>query len=135
VLNPLVIAFAAALGLVTAIVFSLAPALNANHDVLGSTLKEVGTRGSTARAQGLRGGLLAVQVGLAVVVLAGAGLLMKSMWRVVAVDPGLDPRNVLVLRMALPQADAYGPPERPAFCADVERQVGALPGVASVAAI
>ena len=52
-----------------------------------------------------------------------------------SVDPGLDPANVLVVEMALPQPDFYGPPVRQHFCADVTDRVGTLPGVVSVGAI
>jgi putative ABC transport system permease protein len=78
---------------------------------------------------------MTVEVALAVIVLAAAGLMIKSVARLVAVDPGLDPRGVLTMRLALPQADTYGPPTRTTFCDDVEREVGRLPGVSSVSAM
>jgi predicted permease len=135
VLDPVVLAFTAGLGLATGVLFSLAPAVGARAGGQAGTLKDLGTRGSTTRMYGLRSALLALQVGLAVVVLAAAGLLVKSMSKLVAVDPGLDPGNVLVLGMALPQPDTYGPPVRTSFCADVDQRVGGLPGIQSASAI
>lgn len=78
---------------------------------------------------------MGIEVALAVVVLAAAGLMIKSVSRLVAVDPGLDTRAVVVMDVALPQPDFYGPPVRTTFCEDVEREVKAVPGVRSVAAI
>jgi putative ABC transport system permease protein len=74
-------------------------------------------------------------VALALIVLVGAGLMVKSLARLVNVDPGLDPHNVLTVTMALPQPDFYGPPVRRNFCTDVTERVGTLPGVRSVGAI
>ena len=55
---------------------------------------------------------MSAEVALALIVLVAAGLMIKSLLRLVNVDPGLDPRNVLSLTMALPQPDFYGPPVR-----------------------
>jgi len=79
--------------------------------------------------------LVAGEVALALIVLVGAGLMVKSLARLVDVDPGLDPHNVLTVTMALPQPDFYGPPVRRNFCTDVTERVGTLPGVRSVGAI
>jgi hypothetical protein len=70
-----------------------------------------------------------------VVVLTAAGLLVNSMGRLHRVAPGLDPANVTVLRIALPQPDYYGPAQRSTFCQDLEREVGSLTGVQSVSAV
>jgi putative ABC transport system permease protein len=61
--------------------------------------------------------------------------MIKSVSRLIAVDPGLDLRGVLVMDVALPQADFYGPPERTTFCEDLDRNVSAVPGVLAVGAI
>jgi putative ABC transport system permease protein len=98
-------------------------------------LKASGDRGGTARFTWLRHALVASEIALALVLLAGAGLTIKSMIRVISVDPGLDADSVLTMRMALPQPDNYGAPERPHFCEAVSREVVALPGVLSVGAI
>jgi putative ABC transport system permease protein len=130
-----VLAFTFGIAAVTGVLFSLAPMLGMARYQPGASLKSTGDRGGTARFTGLRGVLVAVEVALAVVVLAGAGLMIRSVSRLVAVDPGLDAANVLVMEMALPQADFYGPPIRTSFCEDVERGVAAVPGVQALGAI
>jgi putative ABC transport system permease protein len=70
-----------------------------------------------------------------VVVLVGAALLVASIQRLQRVAPGLNPASVLAVQMALPQLDFYGRAERATFCADVAREVGAVPGVVSVSAV
>jgi putative ABC transport system permease protein len=80
--------------------------------------------------------LVASEVALAVVVLSGAGLLIKSMTRLLGVDPGLNAKNVLVAGMSVPQEEIYvGPPGLPRFCQDLDEHVGAIPGVVSVGAV
>jgi putative ABC transport system permease protein len=101
----------------------------------GATLRATADRGGTIRLSGLRHGLVAVEIALAVVVLFAAGLMIKSVARLVAVDPGLDKTNVLLMDISLPQPDFYGPPERTTFCADMQRELASLPGVTSVGAI
>src|SRR6185436_9838699 len=83
----------------------------------------------------LRGTLVATEVALALVVLVAAGLMVKSLARMFANDPGLDPSNVLVVTMSLPQPDFYGPPVRTTFCSEVSERVGTLPGVVAAGAI
>jgi predicted permease len=134
-LNPIVLAFTFGLATLTGILFSLAPMAGTAYRATASTLQSSGTRGGTAYFSVLRSLLVTIEVALAVIVLAAAGLMIKSVSRLVAVDPGLDPRGVLTMRLALPQADTYGPPTRTTFCDDVEREVGSLPGVTSVAAM
>ncbi len=130
-----VLLFTLGVAFVTAMLFSFAPLLGLTRDNSASTLKATGGRGGTRVHSRARSVLIAAEVALAVVILAGAGLLIKSMSRLLSVDPGLDPRNVLITQLALPQKDLYGPPERTTFCADVDRAVGQIPGVAKVGAI
>src|SRR5260370_2421403 len=62
--------------------------------------------------------------------------MIKSMTRLLGVDPGLNPKNVLTMGMSVPQEELYvGPPGLPRFCQDLEERVGAVPGVLSVGAI
>ena len=80
--------------------------------------------------------LVASEVALALVVLCGAGLMIKSMTRLLGVDPGLNPKNVLTMQMSVPQEAIYvGPPGLPRFCQDLDEHVGAIPGVVSVGAV
>jgi putative ABC transport system permease protein len=130
-LDPWTLAFTTGVALLTGILFSLAPIAALRRP----NLRAAGDRSATGRLKTVRAVLVAAEVALALVVLVGAGLMIKSLTRLVTVDPGLDPANVLVIGMALPQADFYGPPVRPRYCADVVDRVGALPGVVSVGAI
>jgi putative ABC transport system permease protein len=133
-LDPVVLAFTCAIALVTGVLFSLAPIAGIARGTAES-LRAASTRGTSARFTAVRSTLLAVEVALAVIVLAGAGLMIKSITRLTSVDPGLDPRHVLLMDIALPQTDFYGPPERTTFCLDVQREVGSLPGVHAVGAM
>ena len=130
-----VLLFTSASAIFTGLLFSLAPMLEMTRLRPGSTLKAAGDRGGTSRLRNLRHALVALEVALAIVVLFGAGLMVKSMGRLVSVDPGLDPHGVLLMDVTLPQADTYGPPQRGTFCADLERELAALPGVRSIGAI
>src|ERR1700722_16119059 len=120
----------------TGILFGLVPAVSALRGDVSEPLKE-GGRGSTAgRGSRLRHALVASEVALALVVLAGAGLMIQSMSRLLGVDPGFNPRNVLTMQMSLPQEDLYnGPPGHPRFCQDLDEHVTAIPGVTAVGAV
>jgi putative ABC transport system permease protein len=129
-----VLAFALAVSCVTGILFGIAPALSVGRGDVSSTLKE-GGRGSTGGGSRLRHALVACEVALALMVLCGAGLMIKSMTRLLGVDPGLNPKNVLAMTVTLPQEEIYvGPPGTPNFCRDLEDNVGAIPGVVAVGA-
>jgi predicted permease len=130
-----VLAFTAGISMASGMLFGLAPALASFRSDLNHPLKESG-RGSTSGKSRLRFGLVASEVALTLVVLAGAGVLIMSVARLLGVDPGLDPRNVLVMQMSLPQEDLYyGPPGHARFCDDLDQGVGSVPGVVSVSAI
>jgi putative ABC transport system permease protein len=130
-----VFGFALLVSCLTAVLFGLAPALSALRGDVNDPLKEAG-RGSThGGGSRLRNALVTSEVGLALVVLCGAGLMIKSVARLLGVDPGLDPKNVLTLQMSVPQEEIYsGPPGLPRFCQDLDQHVSAIPGVISVGA-
>jgi putative ABC transport system permease protein len=131
-----VLAFTLGASALSGILFGLAPAFAAFRSDLADPLKE-GARGSTSGGRSrLRYALVSSEVALTLVTLAGAAMMIVSMARLLAVDPGLDPRNVLVMDMSLPQADLYyGPPDHAGFCAALDRQAGSVPGVLSVSGI
>jgi putative ABC transport system permease protein len=134
--DPTVLAFTMAVSLLSGILFGLAPALASFREDLAHPLKE-SARGSIPGARSrLRYGLVASEVALTLVTLAGAGVMILSVARLLGVDPGLDPRNVIVMEMSLPQEDLYyGPPDHQGFCQGLENQVSTLPGVVSVSGI
>jgi predicted permease len=131
-----VLAFTAAIALGSGVLFGLAPAFAAFRDNLAHPLRQH-SRGSTGDGKSrLRYGLVAIEVALALIVLAGAGVMLVSVTRLLGVDPGLDPRNLLVMAISPPQKELYyGPPDNAQFCDGLAREVGAIPGVLSVGAI
>ena len=120
VIDARVLLFAAGAAIARAALFGFAPLIGLRH-AQSATLLRDGERGSTALANVARRALVALEVALAIVVLCGAGLLVKSLTGLMQVQPGLDPREVLTLQVSLPQADTYGPPVRESFCADLSR--------------
>jgi predicted permease len=134
--DRVVLAFTIAISMASGLLFGLAPAVATLRSDLNHPLKE-SARGSTGGGRTvLRHVLVAAEVALTLVVLAGAGLMIASVGRLLSVDPGLDPKNVLVLEMSLPQENLYyGPPTHAQFCAALDQHVTAVPGVQSVSAI
>ncbi|MGD0360800.1 MAG: ABC transporter permease [Bryobacteraceae bacterium] len=131
-----VFAFALAISCLAGVLFGVAPALSALRTGINEPLKEGGRSAGTGGGNRLRHVLVASEVALAVVVLSGAGLLIKSMTRLLGVDPGLNAKNVLIAGMSVPQEEIYvGPPGLPRFCQDLDEHVGAIPGVVSVGAV
>ncbi|MFB3827659.1 MAG: ABC transporter permease [Bryobacteraceae bacterium] len=128
-LNLPVLGFALGLSLATALLFGLAPALAAAGADVSAGLRE-GARGSSAGPlHGRLRNLLAVcEISLAVVLVAGAVLLGRSFLRLRAVDPGLDPSNLLTMRVLLSGPQAAGP-ARVAFFEQALERIRALPGV------
>ena len=134
VIDGRVLAFAAAAAVLSAAVFGFAPLIGLRRRDPAALLRE-GERGSTGAAQAARRTLVALEVALAIVVLCGAGLLVKSLAGLMQVDPGLDPRDVLTLQVSLPQEDTYGPPRRESFCAELSRGADGVPGIRSIGAV
>jgi putative ABC transport system permease protein len=129
-----VLLFAALAALVAAALFGFTPLISLRRRDPQALLRD-GERGSTGMAAAARRSLVAIEVALAIVVLSGAGLLVKSLTGLIQISPGLDPREVLTLQVSLPQADTYGPPARESFCADLSRGAEGLPGVRRIGAI
>jgi putative ABC transport system permease protein len=130
-----VLAFTLGLSVFTAVIFGVVPALQASKPDLIRTLK-VGGRGSTMGQgwQRLRLLLVASEMALALVLLIGASLMIRSFFRLQEVNIGLDPLNVLTLNTTL-AVDRYPAPRQVAFYRDVVERIGALPGVTSVGAV
>ena len=133
-LDLTVVLFTLGVSLVTGLVFGLAPALQTSRITLNDTLKEGGRSGAGVMRRGVRGALVIAEVSLAVVLLVGAGLLIRSFLRLQEVNPGFDPHNLLVMQTSLP-AFKYGEPQqRDAFYQQLMEKVRAVPGVKSVGA-
>src|SRR5882724_2477311 len=130
-----VLAFTWAITCLTGIIFGLAPALIFSKRDVNEFLQE-GSRGTSGGGARLRHGLVILEVGMALVVMTGAGLMIQSMARLLKVAPGFDPHNVLAFGMSLPQENLfYGPPGHPQFGHNLQEYVGSIPGVISVSAV
>jgi putative ABC transport system permease protein len=134
--NLKVLGFTFALTLLTGIVFGLVPALEAARFDLNDSLKEGGKNiGGGSRSHRLRNLFVVTQVALALVLLIGAGLFMKSLGRLQSVDPGFNPNNLLTIRISLPGGKYDTDPKVMDFFNRTAEQLRAIPGVQSVGAI
>lgn len=124
------LAFAVAAAFISAIGFGLAPAFRATRADLNETLKD-GVRGSDGSDGRIRGALIVAEVGLAVLLLAGAGLLLNSFFRRASVPAGFDVKNSLALRMSLPPQKYKDGKARAEFYRNLIARLKALPGVES----
>jgi predicted permease len=129
------LAFTALLALATGVAFGLAPALSVSRSNVQGTLRDE-TRGASEsrRSRHLRGLLVAGQIALCVSLLAGAGLLARSLWAMTAAPLGFEPDGVLTAAVQLPPGARYGSGEaRARFVEQFEERLRALPGVVAVA--
>ena len=130
-----VLGFALLISVLTGILFGFAPAVHAVREGVSDSLKEGGRGPATGRNR-VRQMLVAAEVGLALMVLCGAGLMIESVARLLGVELGFNPKNVLTMSMTLPQEDLYnGPPGVPRFCEELTERVAAIPGVMDVGAV
>src|ERR1700722_240595 len=132
-MNGAVLLFSAALVVLSMFVFGLAPALHVTSGDVQSELKEGGKTTSAGARNRLRGLLATSEVALALVLLVGAGLMMKSLYRLLAVDSGFRSEHVLKLEMDLRTAQYDKDPAVIAFWQQTLDRVRALPGVESAA--
>jgi predicted permease len=121
---------------VTALVFGLIPAVKGSQTDVAAALKEGGARGTGGPAhQRFRRALVVAEIALALVLLAGAGLFVRSFARVLAVDPGFDPRHLLTMNIVLDGAK-YGRDGRSAlYYQQLIERLKRLPSVLSAAAV
>ncbi|HEX7090945.1 MAG TPA: ABC transporter permease [Longimicrobiales bacterium] len=126
-----VLGFALALALGAAVVFGLAPALQATRLDTVSALKEGALTLAGGRRFGLRNVLVTAQVAISLVLLVGAGLFLRSLQHAATVDPGFDPSNVVVASFDL-QTQGYTEAQGRAFYEQLSERVAALPGVVGV---
>jgi putative ABC transport system permease protein len=129
-----VLGFSLGLSLLTALLFGLVPAIQETHLNLSDTLKESGRSTGTARSQGVRRMLVVTEFSLSLVLLIGAGLLIRSFIALQRVQPGFDSGNVITFRLTLPEARYPKNEDINRFRLDLERKLTALPGVRSVGA-
>jgi predicted permease len=139
-IDPTVLGFALLITLVTGVLFGLAPALQAARGDMTGAIRE-GGRGSgySVRTSRLRGLLIGAEIAVSVMLMVGAGLLLRTFWGLLQQDPGFNPTRVVTASLWLavpnnPAADPYRKPDAIRnFAREVVRRLNALPGVDSAA--
>jgi putative ABC transport system permease protein len=129
-----VLAFTLLLSVVSGVLFGLFPAREATRVDLVDVLREGGRSQTSSHGRRFRDGLVVAEIALAVVVAAGAGLMLRSFDGLQAVPPGFDADRVLSLRTSLRGDEFQSPASRIAHFDELKRRLGALPGIASVTA-
>lgn len=125
--------FAVTVTAFVALVTSVIPAMRVGRMPLASALREGGRSGTVGKGQQrLRGAMVSVQIALALVVLAGSGLLLRTFQRLTAVKPGFDSSNVATFWVSLPRARYANDSAIVQFWSNVIQRTAALPGVRSV---
>jgi putative ABC transport system permease protein len=131
-----VLGFTIGVSLLTGIVFGLVPALEASRFNLQSSLKEGGKNiGGSSTSHRFRNLFVVTQVALALVLLIGAGLLIKSLKKLQSVDPGFNPQGLLTMRVSLPDRKYDTDAKTVDFFSRALEQIKAVPGVVDAGAI
>ena len=126
--------FATGVSLLTTVLFGLAPSLVASKPDVDQTLKE-SARGSTGKSGRLRATLVITELALALVLLIGAGLLIRSFINLNKVEPGFKASNLLTMNVSLAGARQYAGSSREAYYSQLISSIEAQPGIESVSAI
>ena len=129
-----VLLFTLTVAVVTGLLFGVAPAAQTTNPSLVSALKE-GGHGTTAGSPGrrMRGVLVVAEIALAFVLLVASGLLMRSFFKLLDIDPGFDATNVLTAGLPISQEQHPDPVELNAYLASISAAVEAVPGVRETA--
>lgn len=135
-LDPAVLLFTVIVSIVTGALFGLAPLMNLRQHAVNMTLKESGQRstGGAARAR-LRNTLVAAEVALAVVLVIGAGLLLRSFWNLMSVDAGFNRASLTTFGLVLPTTTYSDPQTRIEFFRRLTSELSRVPGVKGTAAM
>ena len=135
-IDAVVLVFSVAVSAVAGVVFGTVPAIVASRPDLTVFLRDARRDGRGGSARGrLRGALVAAQVALALILLAGAGLAIRSFQRLTHVDPGFRTANVLTFEISLPQATYATDASQIQFFRDYAERIRQLPAVAAVGAV
>ena len=134
-LDGRVLGFTFLVSILTGVIFGLVPAIHSSKTDLNESLKE-GGRGSTegARRNRLRAVLVVGEVAIAIVLLAGAGLLIQSLGRLQQVNPGFNPQNAMTFSLGLPEVK-YKAAQQVEFYRQLAERIESLPGVRSASAV
>jgi putative ABC transport system permease protein len=129
-----VLAFAIAASLITSVIFGLVPAIHLSRLDLNDALKEGGRQQGAAVGRGARELLIVAEVALSIVLLVGAGLMIRSLWQLQDVNPGFNADRVLTMEVSLPVARYEEGTQMP-FYQQLEERIRAIAGVSEVGAI
>jgi len=127
-----VLVFTVFTSVVTGLLFGLAPTLHTLRLNLSEALKEGGRTGESGPRNRTRGLLVIFETAVAVMLLVGAGLLIRSLVRLQSTNPGFESSNVVTMRIDLPQKKYSAPENRSSFWEQFQNRVGAMPGVEAV---
>jgi putative ABC transport system permease protein len=135
-LDGKVMGFTLGLSVLTGIIAGLAPAWRLSRTNVNEALKQgLGRTDAASGGRGTRNVLVVSEVALSLVLLIGAGLMIRSLWALRNSNPGLDPHNVLTMRVTLPREKYPKPEQQLAFYRQVVERVRALPGVEAAGTI
>ena len=133
-LDPGVLAFTLLISLLTGVLFGMAPLLQLRESVVNISLKEAGQRSTAGAGRArLRSGLVMLEVALAVVLVIGAGLLLRSLWNLTTADAGFKRNQLVTFGLVLPAAQYQEPQSRVDFFQRLTGQLSAISGVQSAA--
>jgi putative ABC transport system permease protein len=130
-----ILGFSFGLSILTGMFFGLAPAIQASRPQLTGVLKEGGRNASAGSGHRLRTAFVVTEIALAVVLLVGCGLLLKSLLRLLNTSPGFNPENTLTMTVVLPATKYNDANSQINFQDQLSQRVGALPGVSATGTV
>ena len=133
-LDSHVLVFTFVIAVVTGLLFGLAPALHGSKTNLADSLKDRGQDSGAGGQHRMRAALVVVETAIGLVLLVGAGLLIRSFYTLLHVNPGFDPHNVLTMRLELPDS-RYSERQQISFYRGLLQRVQELPGVVAAGGI
>jgi putative ABC transport system permease protein len=134
-IDRVVLGFTGALSVLTGLIFGIIPALTRAKPALNETLKEGGRTGAAFGRGRMRSALIVTEVALSLALLIGAGLLIKSFWRLTQVNPGFQSDHLLTMNVSLIGEKYKETGQVISFFREIPLRLGALPGVKAVSAV